>query len=663
MTDTELNKRMANAIRALAMDSVEKAKSGHPGMPMGMADVATVLFTRFLKYDVKAPHWPDRDRFILSAGHGSMLLYSVLNLLGSDVVTMDELKRFRQLHSKTPGHPENFDTVGVETTTGPLGQGLAMSVGFALAERMLAAEFGNDIVDHYTYVIAGDGCLMEGVSHEAIDLAGHLKLNKLIVLFDDNGITIDGHTDLATSVDQIARFKAFGWHAERVDGFDQDAVAAAIERARHSDKPSLIACKTIIGYGAPTKADSHASHGSALGATEIAGAREKLGWPYPPFEIPEDVATGWHEAARQWVGAREAWESKLDALDHDKKWEFKRRFEGVLPGNFEAAVEAYKRSLSETKPNVASRKSSEMALDMLTAVVPEMVGGSADLTGSNLTRGKPQKALTPDDYSGRYIHYGIREFGMSAAMNGISLHGGFLPYGGTFLVFSDYARPAIRLSSLMGTRVIYVMTHDSIGLGEDGPTHQPVEHLAALRAIPNLQVFRPGDAVEVAEAWQIALESAHNPSLLALSRQNLPTQRVEHSSENKTAKGAYLLSGPAEADVTIFATGSEVAIAIDAKAKIEAAGRTARVVSVPCFELFDRQDEAYKAATIGTSPVKLAIEAAIRQGWDHFIGTDGIFIGMSSFGASAPIEALYPYFGITAEAAADAALARLASNA
>ncbi|MBB3932027.1 transketolase [Kaistia hirudinis] len=662
MTETELKKRMANAIRALAMDAVEKAKSGHPGMPMGMADVATVLFTRFVKYDVHAPHWPDRDRFILSAGHGSMLLYSVLNLLGSDVVSMEEIQRFRQLHSKTPGHPENFDTIGVETTTGPLGQGLAMSVGFALAERMLAAEFGNDIVDHHTYVIAGDGCLMEGVSHEAIDLAGHLKLNKLIVLWDDNRITIDGHTDLATSIDQVARFKASGWNAEHVDGFDQEAVAAAIERARKSDKPSMIACRTIIGYGAPTKADSHASHGSALGATEIAGAREKLGWPYAPFEIPEDVAGGWHEAGRQWVGAREAWEKRLAALDHDKKAEFKRRFDRILPGNFEAAMEAYKRGLSDSKPKVASRKSSEMALDMLATVVPELVGGSADLTGSNLTRGKSQQPLTPDDYSGRYIHYGIREFGMSAAMNGIALHGGFLPYGGTFLVFSDYARPAIRLSALMRAHVVYVMTHDSIGLGEDGPTHQPVEHLAALRAIPNLLVFRPADAVEVAEAWQIALESTNHPSLLALSRQNLPTLRVEHSVVNKTAKGAYLIDGPAKADVTIFATGSEVAIAVDAKAKIEAAGRTARIVSVPCFELFEQQDEAYKAETIGDSPVKVAIEAAIRQGWDRFIGTDGIFIGMSTFGASAPIEALYPYFGITADAAADAALAKLTSN-
>lgn len=661
MSDPHIEARMANAIRALAMDAVEKAKSGHPGMPMGMADVATVLFSRFLKYDVAHPHWPDRDRFILSAGHGSMLLYSVLELLGSSVVTMDELKQFRQLHSKTPGHPENFHTVGVETTTGPLGQGLAMSVGFALAERMLNADYGDAIVDHHTYVIAGDGCLMEGVSHEAIDLAGHLKLNKLIVLWDDNRITIDGHTDLATSIDQIARFKASGWNAEHVDGFDHEAVAAAIERAKTSDKPSLIACRTIIGYGAPTKADSHASHGSALGAAEIAGAREKLGWPYPPFEIPADVAEAWHGAGTRFVKDREAWEARLAALDADKRADFERRFEGRLPETFEAAVDAYKRGLSETKPKVATRKSSEMALDMLTRVVPEMVGGSADLTGSNLTRGKPQKPLTPDDYSGRYIHYGIREFGMSAAMNGIAQHGGFMPYGGTFLVFSDYARPAIRLSALTGAPVIYVMTHDSIGLGEDGPTHQPVEHLAALRAIPNLHVFRPADAVEAAEAWQIALENRNNPSLFALSRQNLPTLRTEHRSENLSARGAYLIDGPDSAEVTLFATGSEVEIAVNAKARIEAAGRTARVVSVPCFSLFFQQDAAYQASVIGTSTVKVAIEAAIRQGWDSFIGSDGIFIGMTGFGASAPIEALYPYFGITADAAAEAALNRLGS--
>ncbi|WP_026304006.1 transketolase [Kaistia granuli] len=663
MTAPETHKRMANAIRALAMDSVEKAKSGHPGMPMGMADVATVLFSRFLKYDVNAPFWPDRDRFILSAGHGSMLIYSVLHLLGSKELPISELQNFRQLHSKTPGHPENFMTPGVETTTGPLGQGLAMSVGFALAERMLAAEYGNDLVDHYTYVIAGDGCLMEGVSHEAIDLAGHLKLNKLIVLFDDNNITIDGRADLSTSIDQVARFKASGWNAERVDGFNADDIAAAIERARKSDRPTMIACKTIIGYGAPTKADSHASHGAALGDKEIAGAREALGWPYPPFEIPEDVYAAWHGAAAKSAEPRAAWEARLAAADAAVRSEFERRMKGDLPAGLDAAVDAYKKGLSETKPKVATRKSSEMALDMLATVVPELAGGSADLTGSNLTRAKAQQPLTPDDYSGRYIHYGIREFGMSAAMNGIALHGGFIPYGGTFLVFTDYARPAIRLSALMGERVIYVMTHDSIGLGEDGPTHQPVEHLAALRAIPHLRVFRPADAVEAAEVWQIAIESPKNPSVLALSRQNLPTLRTEHVSENKSAKGAYLLAGPAQADVTLFATGSEVEIAMNAKAKIEEAGRTARVVSVPSFELFELQDDAYKAATIGNSKVRVGIEAAIRLGWDRIIGVDGIFIGMNGFGASAPADKLYDYFGITADAAAEAALARLKTNA
>jgi transketolase len=663
MTAPDTHKRMANAIRALAMDSVEKAKSGHPGMPMGMADVATVLFTRFLKFDVSQPHWPDRDRFILSAGHGSMLLYSVLHLLGSKELPISELQNFRQLHSKTPGHPENFVTLGVETTTGPLGQGLAMSVGSALAERMLNAEYGDHLVDHYTYVIAGDGCLMEGVSHEAIDLAGHLKLNKLIVLFDDNGITIDGHTDLSTSVDQVARFKASGWNAERVDGLDPEEVAAAIERARNSDRPTMIACKTIIGYGAPTKADSHASHGSALGEKEIAGAREALGWPYAPFEIPDDVYADWHAAAAKLSGARAGWEARLAAVDASVRSEFERRMKGELPAGLDAAVNAYKQTLSETKPKVATRKSSEMALDMLATVVPELAGGSADLTGSNLTRAKIQIPLTPDDYSGRYIHYGIREFGMSAAMNGIALHGGFIPYGGTFLVFTDYARPAIRLSALMGERVIYVMTHDSIGLGEDGPTHQPVEHVAALRAIPHLRVFRPADAVETAEVWQIAIESPHNPSVLALSRQNLPTLRTEHVAENKSAKGAYLIAGPETADVTLFATGSEVEIAVNAKALIEAAGHTARVVSVPSFELFEEQDDAYKAATIGNSKVRVGIEAAIRLGWDRFIGVDGIFIGMNGFGASAPADQLYEYFGITAKHAAEAALAKLTSNA
>lgn len=663
MTAAETHKRMANAIRALAMDSVEKAKSGHPGMPMGIADVATVLFSRFLKYDVNAPFWPDRDRFILSAGHGSMLIYSVLHLLGSKELPISELQNFRQLHSKTPGHPENFVTPGVETTTGPLGQGLAMSVGFALAERMLNAEYGNDLVDHYTYVIAGDGCLMEGVSHEAIDLAGHLKLNKLIVLFDDNNITIDGRADLSTSIDQVARFKASGWNAERVDGLDPEAVAAAIERARKSDRPTMIACKTIIGYGAPTKADSHASHGAALGDKEIAGAREALGWPYAPFEIPEDVYAAWHDAAAKSGAPRADWEKRLAAADAAVRSEFERRMKGELPAGLDAAVDAYKKSLSETKPKVATRKSSEMALDMLATVVPELAGGSADLTGSNLTRAKAQQPLTPDDYSGRYIHYGIREFGMSAAMNGIALHGGFIPYGGTFLVFTDYARPAIRLSALMHERVIYVMTHDSIGLGEDGPTHQPVEHLAALRAIPNLRVFRPADAVEAAEVWQIAIESQKNPSVLALSRQNLPTLRTEHVAENKSAKGAYLLAGPATADVTLFATGSEVEIAMNAKAKIEAAGRTARVVSVPSFELFEAQDDAYKASILNGSTVRVAIEAAIRMGWDRFIGVDGIFIGMNGFGASAPADKLYEHFGITADAAAEAALARLNTNA
>ncbi|MBB5752623.1 transketolase [Prosthecomicrobium pneumaticum] len=662
MTEPLDHHRMANAIRALAMDAVQKANSGHPGMPMGMADVATVLFTRFMKYDVAEPRWADRDRFILSAGHGSMLLYSVLHLLGSEELPIEQLKAFRQLDSKTPGHPENFLTKGVETTTGPLGQGLAMSVGFALAERMLAAEFGEEIVDHYTYVIAGDGCLMEGVSHEAIDLAGHLRLAKLIVLFDDNGITIDGHTDLSTSVDQVARFQASGWHAERVDGLDPEAVAAAIERARASDRPSMIACKTVIGYGAPTKADSHSAHGSPLGDQEIAGARERLGWAYPPFEIPDDVYAAWRAPQARSVAARQAWQERLAALPAEKRAEFERRMSGALPEGLDAAVVAAKQALAEAKPKVATRKASENALEVLTKVVPELAGGSADLTPSNNTKTKAQKDVVPGDYSGRYIRYGIREFGMSAAMNGITQHGGLIPYGGTFMTFTDYARPAIRLSALMHNRVIYVMTHDSIGLGEDGPTHQPVEHLAALRAMPNLLVMRPADSVETLECWQIALESPHRPSILALSRQNLPAVRTEHVAENLSARGAYVLAGPAEAEVTLFATGSEIEIAIAAKALVEAEGYSARVVSVPSFELFFEQDEAYRASILEGSKVRVAIEAAVGFGWERLIGEDGVFIGMKSFGASAPAEALYKHFGITAEAAADAALTRLKAN-
>ena len=660
MSDLAKHERMANAIRALAMDAVEKANSGHPGMPMGMADVATVLFTRFLKFDPTDPHWPDRDRFILSAGHGSMLLYSILYLLGVEDMTIDEIKRFRQLGSKTPGHPENFHTVGVETTTGPLGQGLSMAVGFALAERILAAQFGGELVDHRTYVIASDGDLMEGISHEAISIAGHYGLNKLIVLFDDNGISIDGPLSLSESGDQVARFIAAGWNAVHVDGQNPDEVAAAIEAAQKSDKPTMIACKTTIGFGAPTKAGKSSAHGSPLGAEEIAGARKNLHWDSPPFEIPADVRDAWRIAGLRSTPARKEWEKRLAAADSTMRGEFERRVRGDLPPGFGEAIKAYKKTLTTDAPKVATRKASEMALTVINAAVPETIGGSADLTPSNNTFTKGLKDIKPGDYDGRYMHWGVREHGMGAAMNGMALHRGLIPYGGTFLVFSDYCRPAIRLSALMGNRVVYVMTHDSIGLGEDGPTHQPVEHVAALRAIPNLLVFRPADATETLECWQLALESKNAPSVLALTRQNLPLLRTEFVDNNACARGAYEIAGAeGDAEVTIFASGSEVEIALAAKALIEQAGHAARVVSVPCFELFEAESEDYKAEVIGEAPVKVAIEAAVREGWDRFIGPDGIFVGMHGFGASAPYEELYRKFGITAEAAAEAALTRV----
>src|SRR6188508_2499026 len=550
---------LANAIRALAMDAVQQADSGHPGMPMGMADVATVLFSRFLKFDPADPNWPDRDRFILSAGHGSMLLYALLYLLGYEAMTIEELKRFRQLHSKTPGHPENFITTGVETTTGPLGQGLANAVGMAIAERHLATEFGADLVDHHTYVLASDGDLMEGISQEAIALAGHLKLNRLIVLFDDNGISIDGPLSLADSVDQVKRFEAAGWKASRIDGHDPQAIAQAIAAAKKSDKPTMIACRTTIGFGAPTKAGKASSHGSALGAEEIKGAREKLGWPYAPFEIPADVLNWWRAAGQRSKSAHKAWDERLAALPVDKRGEFARRINGDLPFALADAVRGAKEKLAAEPKDIATRMASENALGVLTVAVPEMVGGSADLTGSNNTRPKGMVAMSAADYAGRFIHYGIREHGMAAAMNGMALHRGVIPYSGTFLVFSDYCRPAIRLAALMGERVIHVMTHDSIGLGEDGPTHEPVEHLAALRAIPNMRVFRPCDAVETLECWQLALEHQDGPSVLALTRQNLPQLRNRVDADNICAKGAYEIAGPDGcADVSIFATGSEV---------------------------------------------------------------------------------------------------------
>jgi transketolase len=660
MTNSEKSNQMANAIRFLSADAVEKANSGHPGLPMGAADIATVLYTKFLKYDPKAPHWPDRDRFVLSAGHGSMLLYSLLYLTGYEDIDIDQIKNFRQLGSRTAGHPEYGHAAGIETTTGPLGQGLANAVGMALSERIMNAHFGDDLVNHHTYVIAGDGCLMEGISQEAISLAGHLKLNKLIVFWDHNNISIDGPVTLADNTDQPARFEASGWNSISVDGHDQDAIAAAIERAQKSNKPTLIACKTTIGFGAPTKAGTNKVHGSPLGAEELAGARKALGWTSGPFVVPTEVLDEWRLAGLRSAKEHTAWAERLKAADTELRSEFERRIRGDLPGNFEAAISDYKKKLSEEKPKVATRKASEMALEVINGVVPETIGGSADLTGSNNTKTSQTKGISAEDYGERYVHYGIREHGMAAAMNGIALHGGLIPYSGTFLTFSDYARGAMRLSSLMGIRVIYVMTHDSIGLGEDGPTHQPVEHLAALRAIPNNYVFRPADVVETAECWEIALKSRTTPSTLALTRQNLPTVRDVHVEENKCAYGAYeLATASGTAEVTIFATGSEVEIALKAKAQLEKNGHPTRVISVPCFELFEAQSEDYKRTLIGDAPVKVAVEAAIRMGWDRFIGTDGIFVGMNGFGASGPIEALYEHFGITAAHIVTAAEAKL----
>ncbi|HUZ30988.1 MAG TPA: transketolase [Xanthobacteraceae bacterium] len=654
---------MANAIRALAMDAVEQAKSGHPGLPMGAADFATVLFTRFLKFDPADPAWPDRDRFVLSAGHGSMLIYALLHLLGYETMTIGELKRFRQFGSLTPGHPEYGHTPGIETTTGPLGQGLANAVGMAIAERHLAAEFGDDVVDHSVYVLASDGDLMEGISQEAIALAGHLKLKKLVVLFDDNGISIDGPLALADSVDQVKRFESAGWAATRIDGHDPAAIATALEAAKTSDRPSLIACRTTIGFGAPTKAGTEKCHGSALGAEEIAGAREKLGWTAPAFEIPAAIRAQWRIAGERGRPERLAWETRLAALDAHKRTEFARRIRGVLPtGELAAAVASVKQKLAEAPKEIATRSASEFALEALTAALPEMIGGSADLTGSVNTRTKAMKAMRAADYSGRFIHYGVREHAMAAAMNGMALHGGIIPYSGTFLVFSDYCRPAIRLAALMGKRVIHVMTHDSIGLGEDGPTHQPVEQIAALRTIPNLKVFRPCDTVETIECWQLALESEHGPSVLALSRQNLPQLRLGFDTANRCRHGAYELvaaDNGGTAGVSLFASGSEVAIAVAAQKLLAARKIAARVVSVPCFELFLAAPEKERAAIVGNAKVNVAVEAGIRQGWDAVIGSAGTFIGMTGFGASAQYKELYQHFGITPEKVAEAALARL----
>ncbi len=654
-TETAVSERdMANAIRALAMDSVQKAISGHPGMPMGMADVATVLFNRFINLDPAKPDWPDRDRFVLSAGHGSMLQYALHYLLGYEDMPIEELQRFRQLGSRTAGHPEYGHALGIETTTGPLGQGISTAVGMALAERMLSTRHGADLVDHYTYVIAGDGCLQEGISHEAIDLAGHLRLAKLIVFWDDNSISIDGPTSLSTSMDQPARFKAAGWFVQSVDGHDMEAVSAAIEAARQSDRPSLIACKTVIGNGAPNLGGSEKTHGAPLGEVEIAATRDNIGWPHAPFEVPDDILVAWREIAERGSQAHHAWEQRLAASPQREA--FETAITGKLPDAVFEALKTFRKEHVEKATKVATRKASEMALGVINSATDLTVGGSADLTHSNLTITKGMNRVAPGDFAGSYVHYGIREHGMAAAMNGIALHGGFVPYGGTFLCFADYARGAMRLSALMGQRVIYVMTHDSIGLGEDGPTHQPIEHLAMLRATPNINVFRPADIIETAECWELALKSEYRPSVLVLSRQNLPMLRQAHTDENRSARGGYLLREPeGHRAATLIATGSEVEIAVAAAERLEVDhGIAAAVVSMPCWELFEEQDADYRKSVLGSAP-RVAVEAAARLGWDRWIGENGAFVGMTGFGASAPAPDLYRHFNITPEAVADAA--------
>jgi transketolase len=648
-------KQLANAVRALSMDAVQAANSGHPGMPMGMADVATLLFTHYLKYDPSRPRWADRDRFVLSAGHGSMLIYSLLNLTGYARPTIEDIRNFRQLGSPCAGHPENFELEGVEVTTGPLGQGLAMAVGMALAERHLNAGFGDDLVDHRTWVIAGDGCLMEGINHEAVGLAGHLKLGRLIVLWDDNRITIDGAVELSSSENVLGRYDASGWHTIACDGHDPEDVARALDAALSDPRPSLVACRTIIGYGAPNKQGTSATHGAALGTEEVAAARVELGWSAAPFEIPDDIRAAWAEAGARGAPVRKAWEDRL--ASHKDAAEFERRMAGDLPAGF--SLNEHIAGLLASPQKIATRKASEIALEAIAAQLPEAIGGSADLTGSNNTKAKSQKPLTAADYAGRYIYYGIREFGMGAAMNGMALHGGVIPYGGTFLVFADYARPAIRLSALQRARVIYVMTHDSIGLGEDGPTHQPIEHLMSLRVMPGLDVYRPADTIETAECWELSLARKDGPSLLALSRQNLPQLRTD-ASENLSAKGAYRLR-PAAAPrrVVLIATGSEVSLAVDVADRLEAAGVGADVVSMPCWSRFDAQDPIYRREILPDDALIVSIEAGTTMGWERYTMVRGLRFGIDSYGASAPAEALYDHFGLTPDTIAPQILAAL----
>ncbi len=649
--------RMSNAIRALTMDAVQAANSGHPGMPMGMADAATALFSDHLKFSASAPNWADRDRFVLSAGHGSMLLYALLYLTGYADMTIDEIRNFRQLGARTAGHPEFGHASGIETTTGPLGQGIANAVGMAMAERHLAANFGDDLVDHHTYVIAGDGCLMEGISHEAASMAGHMGLSRLIVLFDDNGISIDGRTDLTVSDNITGRFESYGWQVLACDGHDMDAVSAAITATKADNRPSLIRCKTVIGFGSPAKQGTSGVHGAPLGDAEIEAARAALDWPHAAFEIPADILAQWRAVGTQGESTRAVWQKQHDS--HPKVALFDAAMRGDVPDELASAILDWKTTLAADPQKLATRVASQKTLEAILPACPTLFGGSADLTGSNNTKVGDHSIFDRDNYSGTYIHYGVREHGMAAAMNGIALHGGAIPYGGTFMVFTDYCRPSIRLSALMGQRAIYVMTHDSIGLGEDGPTHQPVEHLAALRVIPNLLVFRPGDAVETAEAWQCAIEAANTPSILALSRQGMAQFRQGDMTENKTAFGGYIVAGDdADRQVTLIASGSEVGIALAARDSLFKDGIAATVVSMPCMELFRSQDAAYQNGILGSAP-RIVIEAAMQQSWDWMLGpTDG-FIGMNGFGASAPINDLYAHFGITEDAVVAAARQRL----
>jgi len=659
---------MVNAIRMLAADAVQKAKSGHPGLPMGMANAATVLWTRFLTFDPTTPEWEDRDRFILSAGHGSMLLYALLYLTGYEAITIDDIKNFRQLGSNAPGHPECEPAHGIETTTGPLAQGLGNAVGMALGERLRNERWGDDLVNHYTYCVVGDGCLMEGLSQEAISLAGHLRLNKLIVLWDDNRISIDGPTSLCTSENQLARFEACGWDAEVVDGEDAEAVAAAIAKARVSDKPTLIDCRTTIGHGAPTKAGTSAAHGAPLGDEEVAGVRKSLNWSHPPFVVPEHILSAWRETGRRSIDCREDWERRFAALSDEKRAEFKRTSRGKLAAGWQTPLNEFKRRLASERPKWPTRKASGEALEILTTTFPEMIGGSADLSESVFTQTKSTTNIKPGSYEGRYVHYGVREHAMGSIMNGLALHGGFIPYGGTFLVFADYMRGAMRMSALMKRRVIYVLTHDSIGVGEDGPTHHPTETLASLRVMPNMLVFRPCDAIETFECWVIALTEYDMPSCLVLSRQAVPAVRTEHASVNLSARGAYVLheAEGGEREVTLFATGSEVHLAVRARELLQEQGIPTAVVSMPCWELFEFQSEKYRREVLGPSwptCVRVAVEAAISPGWDRYIGENGVFVGLNGFGLSGPGDELFKHFGITAENVFNQAKAAIANRA